>query len=164
MRHLKSYILSNEGGCVGFDAQCLIFMHLINLVESNIITTPLYDESLFPAGQMNNKIYVKALITDIIQETFRHVQEPQFVQFLEGLFDNCKSLQKFADHVRDFLIASKEIAGAEDLRLYTQARETTLNANVLNIRGLGGKDPLATVVQDPLRVSEVATGTEDMAS
>lgn len=138
-------------------------MHIINLVETGALSTPLYDVSMFPEGQMDNKIYVKALITDLIQKTFQHVQQAQFLQFVEGLFVNCKNLQKFMDHVHDFLIASKEVAGAEDLRLYDQTRETTSNISHLDVKSFEAKGALNSTVQNSLRIPEAA-GAEDMAS
>lgn len=106
------YVLTDRDHKSGFKLQTAILAHIFYVVENNIVTGPIYDtDSQSFSPNMNNSMFLRQYITNLLHAAFPHLQRPQVELFLQGLFDLNKDIETFKAHIRDFLIQLKEFAG-----------------------------------------------------
>jgi exportin-1 len=107
------YVLTDTDHKAGFKLQALNLAHIFFLVENNVVTSPLYDTSQIgpAAANMNNAIYLRDFVINLLHNAFPHLQRPQVELFVRGLFDLNKDIETFKAHLRDFLVQLKEFAG-----------------------------------------------------
>jgi exportin-1 len=65
------FVLTSTSHKSGFKLQSIILMNIFQLVESNIISVPLYDSK---SGVSNNTEYVLKFCSDMLQSAFPHLQ------------------------------------------------------------------------------------------
>ncbi|KAJ2329491.1 Karyopherin transporter, partial [Coemansia sp. RSA 2673] len=72
----------------------------------------------------NNNVYIRQSIGNLLATAFANLTQRQIEVFVEGLFNFYSDIEKFRNHVRDFLIQTKEFAGDNaDLFLDETERE-----------------------------------------
>lgn len=106
------FVLTDSDHKSGFKTQALILAHIFHVVDSGIIGVPLYDPSAVGASPtMNNSMYLRDYVTNLLHAAFPHLQRTQVEIFVRGLFDLNRDIETFKAHLRDFLIQLKEFAG-----------------------------------------------------
>ncbi|KAJ1932232.1 Karyopherin transporter, partial [Linderina macrospora] len=104
--------------------QCMVLGRMIHLVESNQITAPLFDSSNPDFANMTNNLFVRQSLGNLLTRAFSNLNQRQIEVFVEGLFKFNDEVERFRNHVRDFLIQTKEFAGdVADLYLEETERE-----------------------------------------
>lgn len=116
------FVLTDADHKAGFRAQSQILAKVIELVESNRIGIPLYDEGEAPAGTTNSA-FLRDYIGNLIMNAFPNLTKTQVQQFIESIFSLHKDPVKFKIHLRDFLIQTKEFGGEDAETLYSEERE-----------------------------------------
>ncbi|KAJ1959604.1 Karyopherin transporter, partial [Dipsacomyces acuminosporus] len=115
-------VLTDNDHKSSFRLQCMVLARMIHLVESNQITAPLYDSSA-PANS-SNSAFIRQSIAGLLSTAFANLTQRQIEVFVSGLFNFNDDFEKFRNHVRDFLIQTKEFAGdVADLYLEETERE-----------------------------------------
>ncbi|KAJ2160132.1 Karyopherin transporter [Coemansia sp. RSA 552] len=114
-------VLADNEHKSSFKPQYMLLARMVHLVESNQITAPLYESA---ADGMTNGLYVRQSIANLLSSAFANLTKRQVEVFVEGLFNFHDDPDKFRNHVRDFLIQTKEFAGDNaDLYLDETERE-----------------------------------------
>ncbi|KAI9469274.1 CRM1 C terminal-domain-containing protein [Coemansia mojavensis] len=120
-------VLADNEHKSSFKPQYLLLARMIRLIDSNQITAPLFDASAPENANMNNALFVRQSIANLLATAFANLSQRQIEVFVEGLFNFNDDLDKFRNHVRDFLIQTKEFAGDNaDLYLDETEREIEL--------------------------------------
>ncbi|KAJ2647567.1 Karyopherin transporter [Coemansia sp. RSA 1250] len=120
-------VLADNEHKSSFKPQYLLLARMIRLIDSNQITAPLFDASTPENANMNNALFVRQSIANLLATAFANLSQRQIEVFVEGLFNFNDDLDKFRNHVRDFLIQTKEFAGDNaDLYLDETEREIEL--------------------------------------
>lgn len=110
----------------GFKGQIQILARIFELVQAEAVTAPLFDPQVRPDVQTNREFLSKH-VTEMLQTAFAHLQPIQIQQFVEGLFEYNRDLNRFKLHVRDFLIQLKEFSG-DNTDLYLEEKEIEMAA------------------------------------
>ncbi|KAJ1835548.1 Karyopherin transporter [Coemansia sp. RSA 2711] len=117
-------VLADNEHKSSFKPQYTVLSRMVRLVDSNQITAPLFDASQPENANMNNALFVRQSIANLLATAFANLTQRQIEVFVEGLFNFNDELEKFRNHVRDFLIQTKEFAGDNaDLYLDETERE-----------------------------------------
>eukprot|EP00457_Paulinella_chromatophora_P000638 gb/GEZN01000638.1/.p1 GENE.gb/GEZN01000638.1/~~gb/GEZN01000638.1/.p1 ORF type:complete len:1101 (+),score=210.04 gb/GEZN01000638.1/:212-3514(+) len=103
----------------GFSLQCLILSQIFNIVETNKITTPLWNQGTFP----NNQTYIRNYVINLLGSAFKHVSPTRIQQFTNGLFQLHSQPLAFKLHVRDFLITLNEFSASNNADFYLEEQE-----------------------------------------
>ncbi|KAJ2451163.1 Karyopherin transporter [Coemansia sp. RSA 2336] len=120
-------VLADNEHKSSFKPQYLLLARMIRLIDSNQVTAPLFDASAPESANMNNALFVRQSIANLLATAFANLSQRQIEVFVEGLFNFNDDLDKFRNHVRDFLIQTKEFAGDNaDLYLDETEREIEL--------------------------------------
>lgn len=70
------FVLTDADHKSGFKLQSALLARLFQLVELNVISTPLYDPSNVPdPAKMTNSIFLREYIVNIMKTAFPHVHE-----------------------------------------------------------------------------------------
>ena len=72
---------------------------------------------------MNNQAFVQGYIMRQIAGAFSNLQEGQLQVITQGFFSYNQDVQKYTQHLRDFLIESKEVAGEDMAQIYLVERK-----------------------------------------
>uniref|UniRef100_A0A6N2M7Y3 Exportin-1 C-terminal domain-containing protein n=1 Tax=Salix viminalis TaxID=40686 RepID=A0A6N2M7Y3_SALVM len=83
----------------GFKLHVLVLQHLFCSVESDALTEPLWDAATVPYPYLNNAMFVREYTIKLL-----------VTQFVNGLFESRTNLSIFKNHIRDFLVQSKEFS------------------------------------------------------
>ncbi|RKP35256.1 CRM1 C terminal-domain-containing protein [Dimargaris cristalligena] len=110
------FVLTDSDHKNGFRSQCMILSRVFHMVESGLISQPIYDPSKVPpqlGPNPSNTDFLRAYIVNLLANAFPHLHRSQLEQFAVGLFEYTQDFDKFITHVRDFLIQMKEFSGDE---------------------------------------------------
>lgn len=102
--------------------QGMLLAQLIALVESGAVQAPLFDPAQVTDPGINNVIFLKGYISDLLSNAFGHVQPAQIASFVNLMFETAADHNKFKLTIRDFLISLKEFSG-DNAELYIDERE-----------------------------------------
>lgn len=107
----------------GFKLHALILQHMFTLAESPVLNMPLWDasEGQFPS----NSEYVSKRAQALLVTSFPNMQPAQVGTFVAGLSHLKADLPQFKNHLRDFLVQTKEFSATNNSDLYAEeaARE-----------------------------------------
>ncbi|CAH8464634.1 unnamed protein product [Schistosoma haematobium] len=108
--------------------QSSLLAYMFKIVENDIITVPLSDapESTTVQGSKVNVQYVHQSLSQLLKQVFPHLQETQIRVFIDGLFSFDQDVAAFREHVRDFLVQIREVAGEDLSDLYLEEREAEI--------------------------------------
>ncbi|CAB4302171.1 unnamed protein product [Prunus armeniaca] len=123
----------------GFKLHVLVLQHLFCLVESGTLTEPLWDIAAVPYPYPNNGIFVREYTIKLLSTSFPNMTGTEVTQFVSGLFDSRTDLSTFKNHIRDFLVQSKEFSAQDNKDLYaeeTAAQREKDRQRMLSIPGL----------------------------
>nr|QEL13144.1 XPO1a [Nicotiana benthamiana] len=123
----------------GFKLHVLVLQHLFCLVESGRLTEPLWDASTVPFPYPNNATFVREYSIKLLSSSFPNMTSAEVTQFVSGLFESTNDLPTFKNHIRDFLVQSKEFSAQDNKDLYAEevaAQRETERQRMLSIPGL----------------------------
>jgi exportin-1 len=102
-----------------------ILAFLFQIVENGILSFPLSVDQ--PAGY-DNVLFVKEYVGNLLKTAFPHLTEMQLKLTVVGFFNLDQDLAGFKEHLRDFLVQTREFSGQDDSDLYFEERELQLKA------------------------------------
>ncbi|XP_057970733.1 protein EXPORTIN 1A isoform X2 [Malania oleifera] len=123
----------------GFKLHVLVLQHLFCLVESGLLTEPLWDASAVPYPYPSNTMYVREYTIKLLGTSFPNMTAAEVAQFVNGLFESRNDLSAFKNHIRDFLVQSKEFSAQDNKDLYAEeaaAQRERERLRMLTIPGL----------------------------
>jgi exportin-1 len=105
--------------------QATILAYLFFVVENRKITVPLNPAIQGPTGQ-TNIIYVQEFVANLLKTAFPHLSDAQIKITVSGFFNLDQDITGFKEHLRDFLVQIREMAGEDDSDLFMEEREQSL--------------------------------------
>ncbi|KAJ0553649.1 putative importin-beta domain, armadillo-like helical, exportin-1/Importin-beta [Helianthus annuus] len=123
----------------GFKLHVLVLQHLFCLVESGALTEPLWDASTVSYSYPNNGAFVREYTIKLLCGSFPNIPASEVTRFVNGLFESRADLSTFKNHIRDFLVQSKEFATQDNKDLYAEeaaAQKEKERQRMLSIPGL----------------------------
>ncbi|XXG82847.1 hypothetical protein AAC387_Pa10g0733 [Persea americana] len=123
----------------GFKLHVLVLQHLFCLVDAGSLTEPLWDASSVPYPYPNNAMFVREYTIKLLGTSFPNMTTAEVTQFVNGLFESRNDLSTFKDHIRDFLVQSKEFSAQDNKDLYAEeaaAQRERERQRMLTIPGL----------------------------
>ncbi|KAG6576869.1 Protein EXPORTIN 1A, partial [Cucurbita argyrosperma subsp. sororia] len=123
----------------GFKLHVLVLQHLSCLAESGVLTEPLWDVATVTYPYQNNVAFVREYTIKLLSSSFPNMTAAEVTQFVNGLFDSRNDLSVFKDHIRDFLVQSKEFSAQDNKDLYAEeaaAQRERDRQRMLSIPGL----------------------------
>ncbi|KAF5404817.1 hypothetical protein EG68_04731 [Paragonimus skrjabini miyazakii] len=106
--------------------QSSLLAYMFKIVENDVITVPLGDVTGSPAGSKANVRYVHQSLSHLLKQVFPHLQDAQVRVFIDGLFSFNQDVAAFREHIRDFLVQIREVAGQDLSDLYLEEREAEI--------------------------------------
>lgn len=112
-------VLTDRSHKFAFAHQASILQVMVIAVESGQVAQPLWDPSKMSDPNMNNKLYLRQYLLNLISKHFQNVGPNQVKKFIIGLFSHARELPAFKTHLRDFLVKLQEFSpdSNEDLHL-----------------------------------------------
>ncbi|XP_048325788.1 protein EXPORTIN 1A isoform X1 [Ziziphus jujuba] len=123
----------------GFKLHVLVLQHLFCLVETGLLTEPLWDVTTVPYPYPSNAIFVREYTIKLLSTSFPNMTAAEVTQFVNGLFESRNDLSTFKNHIRDFLVQSKEFSAQDNKDLYAEeaaAQRERERQRMLSIPGL----------------------------
>uniref|UniRef100_A0A1D1Z823 Exportin-1 n=2 Tax=Anthurium amnicola TaxID=1678845 RepID=A0A1D1Z823_9ARAE len=123
----------------GFKLHVLILQHLFCLLDSGSLTEPLWDASTASYSYPNNSMFIREYTITLLSSSFPNMTAMEVTQFVNGLFESRNDLPTFKNHIRDFLVQSKEFSAQDNKDLYAEevaAQRERERQRMLSIPGL----------------------------
>ncbi|XP_020574072.1 protein EXPORTIN 1A-like [Phalaenopsis equestris] len=123
----------------GFKLHVSVLQLLFGLVDSGSLTEPLWDASSVPYPFPNNTAFVRDYTIKLLGSSFPNMTPAEVTQFIDGLFESKHDIHAFKNHIRDFLIQSKEFSAQDNKDLYAEeaaAQRERERQRMLSIPGL----------------------------
>lgn len=123
----------------GFKLHVLVLQHLFCLAESGALTEPLWDVSTTSYPYTSNVMFVREYTIKLLGSSFPNMTASEVTQFVNGLFESRNDLSTFKNHIRDFLVQSKEFSAQDNKDLYAEeaaAQRERERQRMLTIPGL----------------------------
>ncbi|KXN82603.1 Exportin-1 [Leucoagaricus sp. SymC.cos] len=117
------FVLTDADHKSGFKLQSALLARLYQLVELNVIQSPLFDPASVPDANMTNSVFLREYITNLLKNAFPHVHNSELQAFISALNEYYNDLNRFKLALRDFLIQLKEFSGDDNAELYLEERE-----------------------------------------
>nr|GLL19917.1 protein EXPORTIN 1A isoform X1 [Ipomoea trifida] len=109
------------------------------LVESGMLTEPLWDASTVSYSYPNNAVFVREYTIKLLSTSFPNMTSSEVTQFVSALFESTTDLSVFKNNIRDFLVQSKEFSAQDNKDLYAEeaaAQRERDRQRMLSIPGL----------------------------
>ncbi|TXG48700.1 hypothetical protein EZV62_024575 [Acer yangbiense] len=135
----------------GFKLHVLVLQHLFCLAESGAITEPLWDVATISYPYPNNAMFVREYTIKLLGTSFPNMTAAEVTQFVNGLFESRNDLSTFKNHIRDFLVQSKEFSAQDNKDLYAEeaaAQRERERRRMLSIPGLIAPNEIQDEMQD----------------
>ncbi|XP_019199744.1 PREDICTED: protein EXPORTIN 1A isoform X1 [Ipomoea nil] len=123
----------------GFKLHVLVLQHLFCVVESGMLTEPLWDASTVTYSYPNNAVFVREYTIKLLSTSFPNMTSSEVTQFVSALFESTNDLSVFKNNIRDFLVQSKEFSAQDNKDLYAEeaaAQRERERQRMLSIPGL----------------------------
>ncbi|XP_057450161.1 protein EXPORTIN 1A-like [Lotus japonicus] len=123
----------------GFKLHVLVLQHLFCLAETGALTEPLWDAATNPYPYPSNAAFVLEYTIKLLSTSFPNMTAAEVTQFVNGLFESTNDLSTFKNHIRDFLVQSKEFSAQDNKDLYAEeaaAQRERERQRMLSVPGL----------------------------
>ncbi|VAH96428.1 unnamed protein product [Triticum turgidum subsp. durum] len=100
----------------GFKLHVLVLQHLFCVVDG--LTEPLWDAST--ASYPSNAMFVRDYTIKLLGASFPNMTAAEVTKFVDGLLGSRHDLPSFKNHIRDFLVQSKEFSAQDNKDLYAE--------------------------------------------
>lgn len=117
------FVLTDTDHKSGFKLQSMLLARMFQLVETNIIQTPLFNPAEMPDPSITNAQYLKSFCENLLKTAFPHLQNGQITAFVVSLGEYHSDINRFKLALRDFLIQLKEFSG-DNTELFLEEKET----------------------------------------
>ncbi|GMH19677.1 hypothetical protein Nepgr_021518 [Nepenthes gracilis] len=135
----------------GFKLHVLVLQHLFCLVQSGGLTEPLWDAATVTYPYPNNEIFVREYTIKLLSSSFPNMTAMEVTQFVNGLFESTNDLSTYKNHIRDFLVQSKEFSAQDNKDLYAEeaaAQREQERQRMMTVRGLIGPNEIQDEMVD----------------
>lgn len=122
MQHVFA-VVTDTSHVAGLTYHSQILAHMFALLENKNILVPLAPQVQNPAQNIE---FVQQHIFNLMKSAYPHLQDAQIRIIIKGFFDLDQNLSAFKEHLRDFLVQIKEIAGDDTADLFLEEREEAL--------------------------------------
>jgi exportin-1 len=102
----------------GFKLHVSVLQHLFYVVDG--LTEPLWDATMVPSQYTNNAMFVRDYTIKLLSSSFPNMTPVEVAKFVDGLFSSKADLPNFKNHIRDFLVQSKEFSAQDNKDLYAE--------------------------------------------
>nr|CAB3456381.1 unnamed protein product [Digitaria exilis] len=102
----------------GFKLHVSVLQHLFYVVDG--LTEPLWDATMVPSQYANNAMFVRDHTIKLLSSSFPNMTPVEVAKFVDGLFSSKTDLPNFKNHIRDFLVQSKEFSAQDNKDLYAE--------------------------------------------
>ncbi|CAM0878206.1 unnamed protein product [Alopecurus aequalis] len=99
----------------GFKLHVLVLQHLFCVVDG--LTEPLWDA---PVVYQSNAMFVREYTINLLGASFPNMTPAEVTKFVDGLLTSRHDLTSFKNHIRDFLVQSKEFSAQDNKDLYAE--------------------------------------------
>ncbi|KJA20251.1 hypothetical protein HYPSUDRAFT_203952 [Hypholoma sublateritium FD-334 SS-4] len=123
------FVLTDTDHKSGFKLQSVLLARMFQLIEMNVIQTPLFDPAQSPEPGMTNSMFLRQYTANLLKNAFPHVQNAQVEVFVTALAENHNDINRFKLALRDFLIQLKEFSG-DNAELFLEEKETEAQAKL----------------------------------
>jgi exportin-1 len=124
----------------GFKLHALILQNLFTIAESDQLSAPLWDAAkLGPAAYPNNAAFVKEHVANLLTTSFPNMSAAEAAVLVQGMFDYKTDLTAFKNHLRDFLVQTKQFKSSDNSAMFAEeqaARQAAERARVEAIPGM----------------------------
>lgn len=103
----------------GFLWQTKILHHLFNVVQTDIIKAPLWEDSLGPNAYVSNAAFVQSHVVQMLSTSFPNLRPQQVQAAVTGMME-LKEFSTFKQHMRDFLVQSNQFMDQNNADLYAE--------------------------------------------
>jgi len=131
-------VLTDSSHSAGLSMHATILAYLFQIVENGILSFPLSADQ--PAGY-DNVLFVKEFVGNLLKTAFPHLTELQLKLTVVGFFNLDMDLAGFKEHLRDFLVQTREFSGQDDSDLFFDERDAALRAAETEKRALQAQVP-----------------------
>jgi len=115
-------VLTDTSHKPGFKQQCAILQTMFNLVETGMISAPLFDPSSQAAGTSNSQ-FLRMHLASLLASSFPNLNRQQVEMFVSKIFELHNNPVAFKELMRDFLVQLKTFSGATDnAEFYSEER------------------------------------------
>jgi len=114
-------VLTDRNHKPGFKLQSQVLATMFNLVETGMITVPLFDTNQHTAGTTNSQ-FLRLHLATLFGSSFPNLLQAQVERFVTALFANNSDQIAFKELLRDFLVTLKEFGGDND-ELWAEEKE-----------------------------------------
>eukprot|EP01104_Vermistella_antarctica_P005997 TRINITY_DN16731_c0_g1_i1.p1 TRINITY_DN16731_c0_g1~~TRINITY_DN16731_c0_g1_i1.p1 ORF type:complete len:1068 (-),score=371.53 TRINITY_DN16731_c0_g1_i1:114-3317(-) len=116
-------VLTDTFHKTGFKLQATTLLEMFRAVEEGEVTAPLWDPAQIQDPNMNNKIFLRQHIANLIGTSFKNLTQAQVTAFVNGLFQHTRDLPKFKTLLRDFLVSLKSFSSQDNADLFIEETE-----------------------------------------
>ncbi|XP_071834526.1 exportin-1-like isoform X2 [Apostichopus japonicus] len=121
LQHILS-VVTDTSHTAGLTMHATILAYMFSIVEGGKITDPLSQSQ----GTKTNGLYIKEFTGSLLKAAFPHLLDAQIKVFVTGLFSLNQDIPATKEHLRDFLVQIKEVAGDDTSGLFLEEREAAL--------------------------------------
>eukprot|EP00270_Netrium_digitus_P012503 TRINITY_DN4067_c0_g1_i1.p1 TRINITY_DN4067_c0_g1~~TRINITY_DN4067_c0_g1_i1.p1 ORF type:complete len:525 (-),score=157.11 TRINITY_DN4067_c0_g1_i1:661-2136(-) len=136
----------------GFKLHTQILQHLFVVVDSGVLTQPLWDvAALGPAAYASNAAFVMEHTIGLLSTSFPNMTVQEVTAFVRGMFELKGDTTAFKNHLRDFLVQSKEFSDKDNKDLYAEEAAALQAADIqkrMAIPGMIAPNELADEMVD----------------
>lgn len=113
----------------GFKLHALILQKLFSLAEGDgpgVISVPLWDvAALGPAAFPSNAPFVRQHVVQLLSTSFPNMSPADVALAVNGMFDFRKEFTTFKNHLRDFLVQTKQFSTGDNRRERETQKQTS---------------------------------------
>lgn len=124
----------------GFKLHALILQNLFCIAESEQLSAPLWDVAAHgPAAYPDNPTFVKEHVSQLLTSSFPNMGPAEAQVLVQGMFEYKADLTMFKNHLRDFLVQTKQFKSADNSAMFAEeqaARQAAERARVEAIPGM----------------------------
>ncbi|XP_066365162.1 protein EXPORTIN 1A-like [Miscanthus floridulus] len=102
----------------GFKLHVLVLQHLFCVVDG--LTEPLWDASSVAYQYTDSAMFVRDYTIKLLGTSFPNMTVTQVTKFVDGLLSSKHDLPSFKNHIRGFLVQSKEFSAQDNKDLYAE--------------------------------------------
>jgi len=102
----------------GFKLHVLVLQHLFCVVDG--LTEPLWDVAAVQVPYQSNAMFVREYTINLLAASFPNMTAVEVTKFVDGLLSSRHDLTSFKNHIRDFLVQSKEFSDKDNKDLYAE--------------------------------------------
>ena len=173
------FVLTDADHKSGFKLQSVLLARMYQLVELNVIQTPLFDPAQVSDPNMTNTQFLREYTSNLLKTAFPHVQKyvsqasknvhstdqktfllfshsTQIQVFVTALIENHNDINRFKLALRDFLIQLKEFSAGDNTELYLEEKEAEAQ------RKLEAEREAAMRIPGMLKPSQIEDKDEDI--